>query len=516
MCGTRRSIRAAAALRHGGLAILLVCGAAAAAGAQRTRLDVGPGGVPGNALAVLPVVSFDGRVSAFVSAASNLVAGDTDGAADFFRYDRDTGQLARGDILAAFGVGDYPSLSAISADGRWLLFNSLRSDWVSGDTNDAFDAFLYDFSTGAVTRVSVGTAGAQANGGSFAVTMSADARYVAFDSTATNLGPAAVDNGTLSDVFVRDVQTGETTQVSRGFGGAPANGFSSGSRISPDGGWVAFSSEATNLTDEPDTNGHVDAHLVQWRTGWVQRIAHGAVEPDRSTVATDVSWNGALVTLISEARNLAPGLQPESHVFVWDRLGRSMRLLPVSFGSSGLSGDSSPVLSLYGRYALRGPLISGNGRVLLRDDLTSGQTAMIADGIAGQFGLSLDGRWTVFTRSDGVYLQGLAGPSEGLGPGGAAAAAGLPTGGVALFGLTAGGAAGVDGADGDPDLDGVPNRDELAAGTHPRGTTTRHLAEGAQNAFFDTRLALLNPGGAPAHALVRFLRADGVPVTEPL
>ena len=366
MCGTRRVIRVAASLRHGCVALLAVCGIAVAAGAQPIRLDVGPGGVPGNALAVLPVVSFDGRYTAFVSAASNLVAGDMDGAADFFRYDRDTGQLARGDILAAFGVSDYPSLTAISADGRWLLFNSLKSDWVSGDTNGAGDAFLYDFPTGAVTRVSVGTGGAQANGGSFAVTMSADARYVAFDSSATNLGPAAVDNGTLLDVFVHDVQTRETTQVSRGFGGVPANGYSSGGRISPDGGWIAFSSEATNLTGEPDTNGYVDAHVVQWRTGAVQRITPGDVEPDRGTVATAVSWNGAFVALVSEAKNLAPGLQPESHVFVWDRLGRSLRLLPVSFGTSGLCCEWSPGLSLYGRYLVRAPLISGNGRVLLR------------------------------------------------------------------------------------------------------------------------------------------------------
>ena len=198
---------------------------------------------------------------------------------------------------------------------------------------------------------------------------------------------------------------------------------------------MAFSSEATNLTGEPDTNGHWDAHLVRWRTGSVQRIAHGGVEPDRSTVATDVSWNGAIVTLIPEARNLAPGLQPESHVFVWDRLGRLMRLLPVSFGSSALCCDSSPVLSLYGHYALRAPLISGNGRVLLRDDSTSGQTAMIADGISGRFGLSLDGRWAVFTRDDGVYLQGLAGPSEGLVPSGDADADGLSNGWEAQFGL---------------------------------------------------------------------------------
>ena len=147
------------------MALLLVCGLAVAAGAQPIRLDVAPGGVPGNAPSLLPVVSFDGRYSAFVSAASNLVAGDTDAAADFFRYDRDTGQLARGDILAAFGVSDYPSLTAISADGRWLLFNSLKSDWVSGDTNGACRRLPLRLLDRRVTRVSVGTGGAEANGG---------------------------------------------------------------------------------------------------------------------------------------------------------------------------------------------------------------------------------------------------------------------------------------------------------------------------------------------------------------
>jgi Tol biopolymer transport system component len=124
------------------VAFLVVCGLAVTAGAQPIRLDVGPGGVPGNASAVLPVVSFDGRYSAFVSAASNLVAGDTDAAVDFFRYDRDTGQLARGDILAAFGVGDYPSLTAISADGRFVAFGSFASDLVTTDTNQSVDVFV--------------------------------------------------------------------------------------------------------------------------------------------------------------------------------------------------------------------------------------------------------------------------------------------------------------------------------------------------------------------------------------
>ena len=67
--------------------------------AQPLRLDAGPGGVPGDALAVLPVISADGRYTAFLSAASNLVPGDTDGSSDFFRYDRETGLLARGDIV---------------------------------------------------------------------------------------------------------------------------------------------------------------------------------------------------------------------------------------------------------------------------------------------------------------------------------------------------------------------------------------------------------------------------------
>ena len=85
------------------------------------------------------------------------------------------------------------------------------------------------------------------------------------------------------------------------------------------------------------------------------------------------------------------------------------------------------------------------------------------------------------------------------------------------FGLDPGSAAGADGASGDPDGDGFTNAQELATGTHPRGTTTRILAEGATGSFFDTRIALFNADlTTSARTLVRFLRSDGVVVPQML
>jgi Tol biopolymer transport system component len=273
----------------GTLPLLLVL--ATSGRAQPPRIDVGPGQVPANGLSLLPVVSFDGRYTAFVSFASNLVAGDANGHADVFRYDRTNGQLARGALAPALGAGEYPTLTALSHDGRWLLFNHLRGDWVAGDTNDATDAFLYDFATGAVERVSVATGGGQADGGSFATSMTPDARYVVFTSEASNLAPAGLDNGRLIDVFVRDRQTGTTIQVSRSHAGGPADGVSVNPQLSPDGAWVVFASLATNLTPTPVTGGRWRAYLTHWPTGRTVLMGDAAIDAAEAFFTGSATWN---------------------------------------------------------------------------------------------------------------------------------------------------------------------------------------------------------------------------------
>src|SRR6266568_2731778 len=122
--------------------------------------------------------------------------------------------------------------SALSADGRFVAFVSAATDLVAADTNGVSDVFVHDRQTGATERVSVASGGAQGNGSSgligfaFPPALSADGRFVAFDSAATNL--VAGDTNAVSDVFVHDRQTGTTERVSVASGGAQGNGNSGG------------------------------------------------------------------------------------------------------------------------------------------------------------------------------------------------------------------------------------------------------------------------------------------------
>ena len=153
------------------------------------------------------------------------------------------------------GASEAPT---ISADGRWVAFDSWASNLVLGDTNGDADVFIYDRQAGTTTRVSVGSGGTQANDASGASAMSADGRWVAFRSVANNLGPG--DTNVWSDVFVHDRQTGTTTRVSVGPGGLQPNGFSDFPVISADGRWVGFESFANNLVAN-DTNDTADVFV---------------------------------------------------------------------------------------------------------------------------------------------------------------------------------------------------------------------------------------------------------------
>ena len=127
---------------------------------------------------------------------------------------------------------------AISADGRFVAFSSDATNLVPGDTNGTADVFVRDRQTGTTRRVSVGSGGAQGNGLSVDPAISADGRFVAFASDATNLVPG--DTNGADDVFVRDRQTGTTRRVSVGSGGAQGDRVSFDPAISADGRFVAF------------------------------------------------------------------------------------------------------------------------------------------------------------------------------------------------------------------------------------------------------------------------------------
>src|SRR5439155_614398 len=133
-------------------------------------------------------LSADGRFVAFTSAAPDLVAGDTNGGKDVFVGERQTGGTERVSVDSAGNQGNGESIDvALSADGRFVAFTSVAPDLVTGDTNGAMDVFVHDRQTGTTERVSVDSAGSQANGDSTDVALSADGRFVAFTSAAPDL-----------------------------------------------------------------------------------------------------------------------------------------------------------------------------------------------------------------------------------------------------------------------------------------------------------------------------------------
>src|SRR5438034_301190 len=214
------------------------------AGAQTTeRVSVASGGTTeGNDTSLGSALSADGRFVAFDSAATDLVAGDTNGVSDVFVHDRQTGTTERVSVASDGAQGNNRSSlvtfafpPALSADGRFVAFDSDATNLVAGDTNGATDVFVHDRQTGATERVSVtsggGTQGNGNSGGFFAFpALSTDGRLVAFQSDATNL--VAGDTNGATDVFVHDRQTGTTERVSVASGGSQGNGPNAGPVLS--------------------------------------------------------------------------------------------------------------------------------------------------------------------------------------------------------------------------------------------------------------------------------------------
>ena len=180
--------------------------------------------------------------------------------------------IQRVNVDSAENPGSVDSLStAISADGRYILFDSF-SPLVTGDTNDSIDVFKRDTASGTTTRVSVDSAGNQANGSSFNGAISANGRYVAFESTASNL--VVGDSNSNVDVFVRDTVAGTTTRVNVSSAGSQANnaGGSYQPAISANGRYVVFISYATNLV-AGDTNATPDVFVRDTVAGTTTRVS---------------------------------------------------------------------------------------------------------------------------------------------------------------------------------------------------------------------------------------------------
>jgi Tol biopolymer transport system component len=283
-------------------------------------------------------ISANGRYILFRSDAANLVPGDTNAKSDAFIHDRATGQTLR---IPPAGIGVYAGvLSAngryavleagdniyrydlrsrhllrltvgtngwnqdpsVSADGRYVAFTSSASNLVRGDTNKLPDVFVRDVATGRTTRVSVTSAGKQGTGkkysnGSNAPVISSDGRYVAFHSDMANLVPG--DTNKVFDIFVHDRVTGKTQRISVSSSGAQANAESgSGASFTSDDRYVAFSSIATNLVAD-DRNDITDVFVRDLRTNTTRLVSLGL-----HGQGDDASWIGLGTAFTRDGRYL--------------------------------------------------------------------------------------------------------------------------------------------------------------------------------------------------------------------
>jgi len=272
------------------------------------RVSVATEGTQGDQASYGPSISADGRFVAFESYAANLVNGDTNGKFDEFVHDRQTGTTERVSVASDGTEGNNGSLRrpSISANGRFVAFESTASNLVIGDINGADDIFVHDRQTGTTEWVSIASNGTQGNENSFYPSISADGRFVAFQSNATNL--VSGDTNVRQDVFVHDRQTGTTERVSITSNGIQGNNDSLVPSISADGRFVAFWSYASNLVSG-DTNVYDDVFVRDRQTGTTQRVsvASGGTQGNNDSLNSSISADGQFVVFDSYASNLVSG-----------------------------------------------------------------------------------------------------------------------------------------------------------------------------------------------------------------
>lgn len=288
---------------------------------RNIRVSESPAGEPANQPAIAPVMSVDGNVVAFTSKATNLVTGLEASRDHVYVSDLTAGRL---DLVSRSNAGEPGNgLSdgpVMSGDGRWIAFHSLATNLIADDANGVLDVFIHDRETGSVTLASRNALGEVGNGLSRRPAFSADGRFLAFESTASNLDPRAT--GAQIQIFLLDRDAdgnghfdepgGTTLQaISVTAGGQPGNGHSQIASVSGDGRFVSYGSSASNLVTG-DSNGFADIFLYDRQAGTTTRESlgpGGAQLNGTSYPPASLSHDGRFLSFHSAA----PGLVAEAH-----------------------------------------------------------------------------------------------------------------------------------------------------------------------------------------------------------
>ncbi|MBL0346498.1 S-layer homology domain-containing protein [Candidatus Villigracilis affinis] len=397
---------------------------ALAAAGNLTRISVSSSGAEGDEHSYSSSISADGRYVAFYSKANNLVSGDTNEMDDVFVRDTVANTTQRISVSSSGVEGNYDSSQpSISADGRYVAFVSGADNLVSGDTNIDEDIFVRDIVANTTKRVSVSSSGAEGNDYSLAPSISADGRYVVFESGANNLVSGDTNGWGVMDIFVRDTMLNTTKRVSVSSSGVEGNDQSFDPSISADGRYVAFVSRASNLVSG-DTNESNDIFVYDMAANTTTRVSISSSGAEAETTgefgwtgstSPFISADGRYVVFSSVAYNLVNGdTNGFTDIFVRDIVMNTTTCISLSLGglvgnSVSISGDLS--ISADGRYVAfmsrSSDLVSGDTNelddVFVRDTQanTTTRISVASSGVEGDnnssgASISADGRYVAF------------------------------------------------------------------------------------------------------------------------
>jgi Tol biopolymer transport system component len=375
-------------------------------GATTTLVDVGANGTAaGVTSATVPALSADGRFIAFEGPDGNLVPNDNNHRLDVFVRDMVAGTneliSARHSTLVSTTPNSLSALteSSASADGRFIAYASDADNLVAGDTNGYRDVFVRDMATGNSILVSGDVAGVSGNGASFEPAISADGRYIAFTSSATNL--VADDTNKLADIFVRDLQATTTVLSSRSPDGRPSDGACSSPLLSKDGRWLLFRSQAHYLTGGfISFTGNLFLRDTQSATNW----ALTTMGVDALAMTPD----GRFATYLSRL-GYAPGTV---YSFVWD----SSLAVPVLTNATPASYGFGVAISPDGK---RMASVTATQLVFMdREANTTWSVTAASPSTWTTPAFSADGKWLAYARQlsamNQVFLRDLDSGAESL------------------------------------------------------------------------------------------------------
>jgi uncharacterized repeat protein (TIGR01451 family) len=393
-------------------------------------ISISSAGTGGNNQSDMPAISGDGRFVAFASLADNLIPNDTNGFADTFVYDRLTNTTERVSVSnrgregnghsGLAGVAAYP---AISSDGRFVAFASEADNLVSGDRNGLADIFVRDRLLGTTERVSVSSAGEEANGTSQGPAISANGRFVAFHSDAQNLIPEGNPFLFTDQVYVHDRETGTTEIISVNNAGEAGNSLSFRADISGDGRFVVYSSFAENLVPGLQ-NGFHHIYLRDRAAATTERISEDAAgnPGDGTSILPKVSLDGRFVAFQTNTGNLIGDGNHESHILVKDRVtGAFERVSSTSTGEPADLLSEHPDITPDGRFvtffSLATNLVPGdmnNRRDIFVRDRQTGSVVRVSVSSAGEEGNS-ESQWP--SISDDGLVAAFQSSADNLVPG---------------------------------------------------------------------------------------------------